>query len=80
MTAKLSPSENPLTKPQNIEFVVNFLNESTHLKAYPFWKNLEREQKDTLVRYMTLRGMHFTDIYVPFLILLCRRERNAINE
>jgi hypothetical protein len=56
LTAKLNPSENPLIRPQNIDFIIGFLNTSTMLRACSFWKNLNRTQKETLVRYMTLRG------------------------
>lgn len=56
LTAKLNPSENPLLKPQNIEFIIRFLNASTMLRTCSFWKNLNRTQKEALARYMTLRG------------------------
>lgn len=54
LVAKLRPTDDPLSRAENIDFIVNFLD-STQLHLCPFWNKLDREMKIVAARYITLR-------------------------
>lgn len=54
LVAKLKPSDDILSREENIEFIVDFLD-STELKGISFWNKLERDVKIAAARFITLR-------------------------
>jgi len=52
----MHPEDSPFKEKHNVDFIIDYLNNSTNLPTYKFWKNLSRSKQIRICKLMSLRG------------------------
>jgi len=56
LLARMHPEDSPFKEKHNVDFIIDYLNNSTNLPTYKFWKNLSRSKQIRICKLMSLRG------------------------